>query len=55
MWICKLNLEIWTYLQNAPLKLYSVKSEFQWNRVNFEALYPPNYEDFALGQHIKFV
>jgi hypothetical protein len=23
--------------------------------VNFEALYFPNYEDFALGQHIKFV
>jgi hypothetical protein len=31
------------------------KSEFQWYRVNFEALYLPNYEDFALGQHIKFV
>ena len=39
----------------APLKLYWVKSEFQWNWVNFEALYLPNYEDFALGQHIKFV
>jgi hypothetical protein len=39
----------------APLKLYCVKSGFQWNWVNFEALYFPNYEDFALGQHIKFV
>jgi hypothetical protein len=55
MWICNLNPEIWTYLQKAPLKLYGVKSEIQWNWVNFEALYPPNYEDFALGQHIKFV
>jgi hypothetical protein len=25
------------------------------NGINFEALYLPNYEDFALGQHIKFV
>jgi hypothetical protein len=24
-------------------------------RLNFEALYLPNYEDFALGQHIKIV
>jgi hypothetical protein len=32
-----------------------MKSEFQWHRVNFEALYLPNYEGFALGQHIKFV
>jgi hypothetical protein len=24
------------------------KSEFQWYRANFEALYLPNYEDFAL-------
>jgi hypothetical protein len=31
------------------------KSEFQWYMVNFEALYLPNYEGFALGQHIKFV
>jgi hypothetical protein len=55
MWICKLNLEIWTYLQKAPLKIYRVKSEFQWNKVNFESLYLPNYENFSLGQHIKFV
>jgi hypothetical protein len=25
------------------------------NGINFEALYLPNYEDFALGQQIKFV
>jgi hypothetical protein len=25
------------------------------NWLNFEALYLPNYEDFALSQHIKFV
>jgi hypothetical protein len=25
------------------------------NWLNFEALYLPNYEDFALGQCIKFV
>jgi hypothetical protein len=25
------------------------------NRLNFEALYLPNYEDFAPCQHIKFV
>jgi hypothetical protein len=31
------------------------KSELQWYRANFEALYFPNYEDFSLGQHIKFV
>jgi hypothetical protein len=55
MWICNLNPKIWTYLQKAPLELYGVKSEIQWNWVNFEALYLPNYEDFALGQHIKFV
>jgi hypothetical protein len=55
MWICNLNLEIWTYLQKVPLELYRVKSEIQWNRLNFEVLYLPNYEDFALGQHIKFV
>jgi hypothetical protein len=30
-------------------------SEFQWHRVNFVALYLPNYEVFALGQHFKFV
>jgi hypothetical protein len=53
MWICKLNPEIWTYLQKPHLN--SIKSEFQWKWVNFEALYLPNYEDFALGQHIKFV
>jgi hypothetical protein len=28
---------------------------FEWNRINFEALYLPNHEDFALGQHIKIV
>jgi hypothetical protein len=39
----------------APLKLYWVKSEFQWYGLNFEAIYLPNYEDFSLGQHIKFV
>jgi hypothetical protein len=27
----------------------------QWYRVNFQALYLPNDEDVALGQHIKFV
>jgi hypothetical protein len=27
----------------------------QWYRANFDALYFPNYEDFALGEHIKFV
>jgi hypothetical protein len=42
-------------LQKAPLKPYGVKSEFQWHRVNFVALYLPNYEVFVLGQHIKFV
>jgi hypothetical protein len=31
------------------------KSELQLYRANFEALYLPNYEDFALCQHIKFV
>jgi hypothetical protein len=55
MWICNSNPEIWTYLQKVPFKLYRVKDEFQWNWVKFEALYLPNYEDFALGQHIKFV
>ena len=35
--------------------LSSIKSEIQWNWLNFGALYLPNYEDFALGQHIKFV
>jgi hypothetical protein len=34
--ICKSH--IW-----APL----AKSELQWYRANFEALYLPNYEDFA--------
>jgi hypothetical protein len=35
--------------------LNSIKSEFQWYGLNFEALYLPNYEDFAQGQQIKFV
>jgi hypothetical protein len=29
MRICKLNHEIWTFLQKAPLKPYWVKSEIQ--------------------------
>jgi hypothetical protein len=45
----------WTYLQKAPLKPYGVKSEFQWHWLNLGALYLPNYEDLAQGQHIKFV
>ena len=55
MWICNLNPEIWTYLQKSVLELYWVKSEIQWNWLNCEALYLPNYEDFAVGQHIKIV
>jgi hypothetical protein len=31
------------------------KSEIQCIWTNFRTLYLPNYEDFALGQHIKFV
>jgi hypothetical protein len=55
MWICNLNPEIWTYLQKATLELYRVKSDFQCIWLNIEALYFPNYEEFALGHHIKFV
>jgi hypothetical protein len=55
MRIRNLNPEILTYLQKAPFELYWVKSEIQWNWLNFGALYLPNYEDFALGQHIKFL
>jgi hypothetical protein len=31
------------------------KSEFQWDWLNFGALYLPNYKYFALCNHIKFV
>jgi hypothetical protein len=55
MWICKLNLEIWTYLQKVLFELYWVKSEVQCNWLNFGTLYLPNYKVFALGHHIKFV
>ena len=55
VWICNLNPKFWAYLQKALFELYWVKSEIQWNWLNFGALYLPNYEDFARGQHIKFV
>jgi hypothetical protein len=43
----------WTILQKALFEPYGVKSDFQCIWLNFEALYLPNYEEFALDQHIK--
>jgi hypothetical protein len=43
------------FAKKVPLKPYWVKSEFQWNGVNFEALFLQIHKDFDLGQHIKFV
>jgi hypothetical protein len=45
----------WTYLQKALFEPYGVKSDFQWNWLNFGALYLRNYKVFALGHHKKFV
>jgi hypothetical protein len=46
------NLDLFA---KVPHEHYRVKSEFQWNEVNFGAQYLQIYMDFALGQHIKFV
>jgi hypothetical protein len=42
-------------MQKVHHELYKVKSEFQYNEVNFGALYLEIYKDFALTQHIKFI
>jgi hypothetical protein len=39
----------------SPIWTLLAKSEFQWDWLNFGALYLPSYKVFALGHHIKFV
>jgi hypothetical protein len=39
----------------VPHEHYRVKSKFEWNEVNFRALYLWIHKEFSLGQYMKIV